>query len=89
MDRLLTRQIVGKGFDAKQIPGYDNYILTSDKVVYRVWPYAMHTVKNGWVKRFRLKELLPRGKSKMVCLSDGQRRVEVSIAVLVRQVFGS
>ena len=90
MNRILSRQIGERGIEAKEIPGFDGeYIFTTDRVVYRVWPYAAHTANNGWQKRFRLKEILPRGRSQMVCLSASGRRVEVSIGTLTRKVFPS
>jgi hypothetical protein len=74
---------------ARELPDWKGvYILTDTGDLYRVRPYIIHTVKEGWQKRVRIRVVTPRGRAKMVCLSYQGKRRDVALSTLVKEVFG-
>lgn len=81
----VVRELCG----ALQVIGFEGaYLLTTHGELYRVTPYKIHLKNSGWERRLRIKQVLPRGRAMMCCLSYQGKRRDVALSTLKREVFG-
>lgn len=84
-----TNRVEGELCEALDVSGFEGvYLLTKQGELYRVRPYKIHLQKTGWERRLRIRQVLPRGRAMMFCLSARGKRRDVALSVLMREVFG-
>lgn len=82
--------VVGELCGAMEVEGFEGiYLLTTHGELYRITPYKLHLQNSGWEKRLRIKQVLPRGRARMFCLTHRGKRRDVALSTLMREVFNS